>query len=79
MARQITKYLDSRGGEYATEAEADRADTRHAVEELLEPLCSDAGIDLAHLESWNRVALQPLIDYLTQLAAESDERTRRYG
>ena len=79
MARQIVKYLDNRGIEHTSEAQADRADLRYKAEAILDPCCDDDTIVLERLEGMNREALQPLIDYFTKLAEESDERTRRYG
>lgn len=79
MARMITKYLDSRGNEHTSEALADRADLRYKVEEILDPHCNNNGIYLERIECFNREALQPLIDYFTKLAEESDERAHRSG
>lgn len=79
MARTITKYVDSRGHEHTSEAAADRADLRYKAEEILDRYCSDDHISLDRAEVLNREALQPLIDYFTKLAEESDERTRRFG
>lgn len=79
MARKIVKYLDSRGHEHTGEAQADRADLRYKVEEILARHCVDDSINLESLEGSNREHLQPLIDYFEMLAKESDERTRRFG